>query len=122
MNKNDQDFLVRKIRTRYTEKEDTALDQLKALDTKVSRPANLFGWIFGSIGAIIMGSGMSLVMTDLAKTVGIASPMVWGIVIGLLGMGMAIVNYPLYKKILHVRREKYASEILALSDEIMKGE
>lgn len=28
MNKNDQDFLVQKIRTQYTEKEHTALDEL----------------------------------------------------------------------------------------------
>ena len=38
MNRNDQEFLVQKIRTEYTEKEHTQLDELKALDTKVKRP------------------------------------------------------------------------------------
>lgn len=65
MNKNDQEFLVQKIRTQYTEKEHTGLDELKELDTKVKRPANVFAYIFGSISAIIMGAGMSLVMTDI---------------------------------------------------------
>ena len=121
MNRNDQDFLVQKIRTQYTEKEHTGLDELKELDTKVKRPANVFAYIFGSIGAIIMGSGMSLVMTDIAKTVGIQNPRFYGIVIGIIGMFMAIMNYPIYKSILGSRRKKYADEIIALSDKIMQG-
>ena len=42
MHKNDQEFLVQKIRTQYTEKEHSRLDALKALDSKVRRPANIF--------------------------------------------------------------------------------
>lgn len=121
MNRNDQDFLVQKIRTQYTEKEHTGLDELKELDKKVKRPANVFAYIFGSISAIIMGSGMSLVMTDIAETVGIQNPMLYGIVIGIIGMFMAIINYPIYKGILGSRRKKYADKIIALSDKIMKG-
>ena len=121
MNKNDQEFLVQKIRTQYTEKEHTSLDELKEWDTKVKRPANVFAYIFGSISAIIMGAGMSLVMTDIAETVGIQNPMLYGIVIGIIGMFMAIINYPIYKSILGSRRKKYADIIIALSDKIMKG-
>ena len=120
MNQNDQDFLVRKIRTQYTEKENTALDELKALDTKVKRPANIFAYIFGSISAIIMGAGMSLVMTDISQTVGMENPMVYGIIIGVVGMIMAIINYPVYKSILASRRKKYADKIIALSNKLMK--
>ena len=122
MNKNDQEFLVQKIRTQYTEREHTALDELKELDTKVKRPANVFAYIFGGISAIIMGSGMSLVMTDIAEKIGLGiDPMLPGILIGIVGMFMAIINYPIYKGILGARRKKYANEIIALSDKIMKG-
>lgn len=121
MNKSEQDFLVQKIRTQYTEKEHTGLDELKELDTKVKRPANVFAYIFGSISAIIMGGGMSLVMTDIAETVSIGHPMLYGIIIGIVGMLMAIINYPIYKGILGSRRKKYADKIIALSDKIMKG-
>lgn len=120
MNKNDQEFLVQKIRTQYTEKENTQLDELKALDAKVKRPANVFAYVFGSISAIIMGAGMSLVMTDIGSYIGMESPMVPGIIVGVIGMIMAIINYPVYKKILNVRRNKYADEVMALSDKIMK--
>ena len=48
MNKNDKDFLVQKIRTQYTEKENTELDALRDLDRKVKRPANVFSCVFNS--------------------------------------------------------------------------
>ena len=121
MNKNDKEFLVQKIRTQYTEKENTQLDALKKLDAKVKKPANVFAYVFGSIAAIIMGSGMSLVMTDIGETIGIADAMIPGVVIGIVGMLMAIINYPVYKKFLASRRKKYAKEIIALSDNIMKN-
>lgn len=118
MNKNDQDFLVQKIRTQYTEKEHSGLDELKRLDAKVKRPAYVFAWCFGLIGAIVMGAGMSLVMTDLGSTLGIGDPMVPGIVVGIIGMAMAIASYPIHKGILASRRRKYAGQIIALNDQI----
>ena len=119
MNRNDQDFLVQKIRTQYTEKEHTGLDELKELDTKVKRPANVFAYIFGSISTIIMGAGMRLVMTDIGSKIGVADPMILSIVIGVVGMLMANINYPIYKRILGSRRKKYADKIIALSDKII---
>ena len=119
MNKNDQEFLVQKIRTQYTEREHTQLDALKSLDAKVKKPANVFAYIFGSLSAIIMGGGMSLVMSDIGTTLGIANPMIPGVVIGIIGMLMAIINYPVYKKILASRKKKYADKIFKLSEKIM---
>ncbi len=119
MNRNDQEFLVQKIRSQYTEKESTEMDALRELDAKVKRPANVFSYVFGSISAIIMGAGMSLVMTDIGATIGIADPMIPGIAIGIVGMLMAIINYPIYKRIMSSRRKKYADKIVKLSDKIM---
>ena len=119
MNKNDQQFIAQKIRTQYMEKESTELDELRELDAKVKRPANVFGYTFGSVSAVIMGAGMSLVMTDIGATVGIASALIPGIVIGVVGLGMTLLTYPLYKKILNSRKNKYGAEIIKLSDKIM---
>ena len=58
-------------------------------------------------------------MTDIAETVGIQNPMLCGIIIGIVGMFMAIINYPIYKSILGSRRKKYAEKIITLSDKIM---
>lgn len=120
MNK-DQEFLVQKIRTQYTEKVHTELDELKALDAKVKKPANIFAYTYGSVSAIIMGAGMSLVMTDIGAMIGMASTMVPGIVIGIVGLGMALTTYPIYKKMLAKRSAKYGPEILALSEKLMQN-
>ena len=117
----EQEYLVQKIRTQYTEKQHTELDALKALDAKVKRPANVFAYTYGSVSAVVMGAGMSLVMTEIGAAIGLASAMVPGIVIGVVGMGMALSTYPIYKKMLNVRKKKYAPEILKLSEKIIKG-
>ena len=112
---------MRKIRTQYTtEKEDDALQELRRLDCKVKRPAKVFAYLFGSIGAMVMGAGMSLVMTDLSKILSLPDPMVYGIVIGAFGMLMTLLNYPIYKGILGKRRKRYAEKILALSEKLMQ--
>ena len=119
MNKNDQQFMAQKIRTQYMEKTPSELDALRALDAKVKRPANVFAYIFGSLAAIIMGAGMSLVMTDIGAIIGMSNAMIPGIVIGVVGLGMALLTYPMYKGILASRKKKYGAEILKLSDRII---
>lgn len=121
MNKNDWQFMAQKIRTQYIEKEATELDELRELDNKVKRPANIFAYIFGSISAIIMGCGMSLVMTEIGAIIGLENTMIPGIIIGVIGLAMALVNYPIYKKIMASRKKKYAEEIITLSDKIMNN-
>ena len=121
MNRNEQQAAAR-IREHYTEKQITDLDTLRELDAKVKRPANVFAYVFGSISAIIMGAGMSLIMTDIAEKIGLGiDPMIPGIVIGIVGMIMALVNYPMYKGILGSRKKKYGAKILELSDKIMEA-
>ncbi len=117
----DQEFIVQKIRTQYTEKQHTELDELKALDTKVKKPAHVFAYTYGSLSAIVMGSGMSLVMTDIGTMIGLRATMVPGIVIGVVGMVMALTTYPIYKKMLNNRKKKFASQIMELSERLMKG-
>ena len=117
----DQEFIVEKIRSQYTEQENTGLDALKALDAKVKRPANVFGYTYGSLGAVVMGAGMSLVMTDIGTKIGLTATLVPGIAVGVVGMATVLSTYPIYKKILNSRKKKYAHQIMELSDHITKG-
>ncbi len=119
MNKNDQQFMAQKIRTQYMERKASELDELRELDKKVKRPANVFAYIFGSLSVLIMGSGMSLIMTEISEMIGISEPMIPGIIIGIVGVLMAVINYPIYKGILGSRKKKYASQIIALSDKML---
>lgn len=115
-------YSVMKIRSHYEERETTATEELKKLDAKVKRPIKIFSYIFGSVGAIIMGSGMSLIMTDISQILKIQDPMILGIIIGVVGMAIAAVNYPIYKAVMKRRRKKFAPQIIELADKISDEE
>lgn len=115
----EQEFIVQKIRSQYTENENTELQALKKLDAKVKKPANIFAYAYGSVGAIVMGAGMSLVMTDIGTFVGLQSAMVPGITVGIVGLTMACSTYPIYKRILASRKTKFAPQILKLSEKLI---
>ena len=116
----DQEFMVEKIRSQYTEQAHTELDELKVLDAKVKKPAYGFGYTYGSIGAVIMGAGMSLVMTDIGKVIGLTSALVPGIVVGLTGLVLVALAYPVYNRTQKKERERIAPQILKLTDELLK--
>lgn len=120
MKTNDKQFLAQKIRSQYVEREESELDELRALDKKAKKGATIFSYIFGSIGAIVMGGGMSLVMTDIGAK--IAGAMGLGIGVGIVGLVMVLANYPIYKRLLKIGKEKYADEILKLSEKIIENE
>lgn len=121
MERNDQQFLAQKIRAQYLEKESTELDTLRALDHRVRRTPAVCAWIFGSISALIMGSGMSLIMTDIGAHIGLEATLLPGIALGIIGMLLAIVNYPMYRSFLRHRRRNYADQILQLSERVLTG-
>ena len=122
MNRNDQDYGISKIRSAYTPKQKDNLYELRRLDAQVRRPAQVFSYIFGSISALIMGAGMSLVMTDIAAMLNIPHALPIGIAAGVIGLILAIINYPLHNAILNARKKKFAPAILAMSDKLSRGE
>ena len=104
---------LEKIRKRYMPAEQDKLAYVRKLDRSVANKATTWSLVIGIIGALIMGTGMSLCM------VASKSFMVLGIVIGVIGMGIVAVAYPVYTRILKKEREKIAPEILRLTEEIM---
>ena len=86
---------IEKIRNNYTEKETTKLDELKSLDKKVKRPAQIFSYVYGSLSSLVLGTGMCLAM----KVIG--NSMALGIGIGLVGIALTLSTYPIYNKILN---------------------
>lgn len=119
---NDKEFLVREIRSKYTEKEYSSIDELKRLDRAVKRPAEIFAYSFGILSSLVMGFGMSLVMTDIGKTLGFYNCNQFGVVVGIVGLFLVSANYPMYKKMISSRRKKYSERILALSEKILEKE
>ena len=109
--------IIEKIRASYTQKNITKLDELKELDSKVKSPAKIFAYIFGSISSLVLGTGMCLAMKIIGANLSFTMPL--GIGVGLLGILLISINYPLYKAILKRRKKKYANQIFELTDELL---
>ena len=104
---------IQKIRSSYEEREITKLDELKALDKKVKRPAQIFAYVYGSLSSLVLGTGMCLAM----KVIG--NSMAFGIVIGLVGIALTLTTYPIFKAMLKKRKNKYSKQIFELSDSLL---
>ena len=115
---------LKRIRDKYTaptEVEDK-MARLRRLDASVTNIAQAVALVFGVIGTLILGFGMSLVMTELAESLGISGDvaMVIGIIVGIVGGILASLAYPIYNAIVKAKRKKLAPEIIRLTDELMK--
>ena len=113
---------VRRIRQKYQLQEEDKMNQLRKLDASVTQKATVGSLVIGIIGALVMGSGMSLAMTNLGERLGLPGTvgMILGIVIGIVGIVFVCLAYPIYNSIVKKEREKVAPEILRLTDELMK--
>lgn len=110
---------VQAIRKKYVAKEPDKMEQLRALDASVDKKAAMLSISAGIVGTLIMGLGMSLIMSELGAVLGsLAMPV--GIVIGIVGIVILICAYPIYNRTLKKEREKIAPEILRLTEELMK--
>ena len=109
---------VENIRKKYLPKEDK-MEQLRKLHAIPTRKAQAAALSVGILGTLILGTGMSLCMTELAGFLG-GTAMLIGIPVGLVGLVLAALAYPLYNRVLTKQREKIAPEILRLSDALLK--
>lgn len=115
---------IKAIRKKYAAPEETEdkMAQLRRLDAAVTHKATSVSLVFGVIGALILGMGMSLAMTDIGKMIGLFGEMdmLVGILLGIVGIVLVCVAYPIYNRIVKKEREKIAPEIIRLTDELMK--
>ena len=115
---------IKAIRKKYIAPEQTEdkMAQLRRLDVAVTHKATSVALVFGIIGVLILGMGMSLAMTDIGKVVGLLGGMAMliGILIGIVGIVLVCVAYPIYNYIIKKERKKIAHEIIRLTDELMK--
>lgn len=111
-----------KIRKKYIapiENEDK-MSQLRRLDKGVNSKATTAALVVGIVGTLIMGIGMSLVMTDIGAVLGEILSIAVGTGIGIVGIVLVCLAYPVYNSTVKRERKRIAPEILRLTDELMK--
>ena len=118
MDKKVQEYLINKIKSEYSENEDKEFDTLMALDRKIKLPPIVQAYTIGIIGALVLGFGMSLLMTDLPAIMGIASYKAVGVICGVIGIAICAINYPTYSRFLDSRKKRYSPEILRMADKL----
>ena len=110
---------IENIRKKYVPQEENKLERLRRLHQSASQKAQSWAIALGVIGALIMGTGMSIFMTELGALMGELA-MVLGIVIGVVGMILVALAYPVYNSVLKKERARIAPEILRLSEELLQ--
>ncbi|MBE6596872.1 MAG: MotA/TolQ/ExbB proton channel family protein [Ruminococcaceae bacterium] len=113
---------IRAIREKYEKREESKMERLRRLDRAAESRATVISLIFGIVGTLILGFGMSLMMSELSSIIGLGqtSAIIIGILSGLVGAVIAILAYPAYNYVLKRERERIAPEILKLADELLK--
>lgn len=113
---------IKQIRQKYQSQEEDSMTRLRKLDASATSKASIISLVLGSIGTLILGIGMSLIMTDFAVRLGMSGMinMFVGILAGVFGIVLVALAYPVYNKVLNRERKKIAPEILKLTDELMK--
>jgi len=115
---------IKAIRKKYAvlEEAEDKMAQLRRLDAGVTGKATMVSLIFGIMGALVLGFGMSLAMTELGDILSWHGEMAMliGIVTGIVGIVLVSLAYPLYHRIVKKEREKIAPKIIRLTDELMK--
>ena len=115
----EQQREIEAIRKKYLPKEEDKMEQLRRLHAIPTQKAQAASIAIGVLGVLILGTGMSLCMTELGAALG-AWAMVIGILVGVVGLVMVALAYPLYNAVLRKARRRIAPEILRLSEELLR--
>ena len=112
---------VEHIRKKYLPQaeEENKMEQLRKLHHSASEKAQARAIAVGTIGALMLGIGMSLCMTDLGAALGNLALLI-GIFAGLAGILLVALAYPVYNRVLKKQRQRIAPQILRLSEELLK--
>jgi len=104
---------VQRIRSKYMPKKEaeTTLEKVKRLDREADRPGIITALLLGIVGTLTFGSGMSVWLVWKNPALGIC--------LGLPGIILAAIAYPVYRSITCRRRKKIAPEILKLTEQLM---
>ena len=105
---------IKRIRSKYEAPQEDKMAYLRRLDERAGKKGTILSIVLGVIGTLVLGLGMCCVL-------------VWqntwfipGIVIGIVGLAVLSLAYPVYLQVTKKEREKIAPEILRLTDELLK--
>jgi F0F1-type ATP synthase assembly protein I len=106
---------VESIRNKYMHREESKLETLKKLDSRVQGAGMIESLSIGIIGALVFGIGMCFFLDVFAGATWLT------VLLMVLGAGIMVPAYPIYRRIARKTKAELTPEILRLSEEIMKS-
>ncbi len=88
------------------------VDTLRRLDRKVYTLPKILSLTLGIVGLLVFGLGLTMCLEW--------AMLLWGSLVSLIGLVPLAFAYPVYKKTLKKRKEKYGEEILAISQALLR--
>lgn len=95
-------------------KEESKLESLRNLNKRVTQPPLIVGLTMGVIGTLVMGLGMTMVLEW--------NLWIGGVIVGVLGIAVIAVAYPIYRAVLKRNKKKYGRQIIELSNELLNAD
>ena len=86
---------------------ESKINKLRTLDFKVKNYPIIYGLSLGIIGTLVFGTGLTCILEW--------SLILLGIIVCVIGLFVAVIAYPIYKKL----KNKYSEEIIQLSKELL---
>lgn len=90
------------------------MKRLELLDKKVKRIPKTISITVGVFGTLILGFGLSMIIEW--------ENFIWGVLIGMLGLMIIGIAFPVYCLCTKKYKAKHSEEILRLIDELLKNE
>ncbi|MBO5109417.1 MAG: hypothetical protein J6D21_01750 [Clostridia bacterium] len=106
---------VESIRKKYIPQEESKIEILRKLDSRVQTAGMIESLCIGIIGALVFGIGMCFFLDVFVGVAWIDK------ILFVAGMMLMIPAYPMHRHISRKTKAKLTPEILRLTDELMKS-
>lgn len=103
---------VQNIRNKYLPNEENKLEELRKLDSRVQSSGVVEALTIGITGCLIFGVSMCIGLGA------IRGGIILAVILGILGIAAMLPAYFVYRTKQNAAKEKYASRILELAEEI----
>ncbi|HIZ76724.1 MAG TPA: hypothetical protein H9669_03725 [Firmicutes bacterium] len=109
---------ISSIRKKYLsqEQKEDKMEQLRRLDQGATKKGTAISIVIGIIGCLLLGVGMCCTMVWMEHW------FIPGVILGMIGIAIVAVAYPVYLHITKKEREKIAPQILKLAEDLSKPE
>jgi len=87
------------------------LNLLRKMDRKVKNLPTIISIIIGTIGILMFGLGLTMILEWKIY--------IWGISLSIIGIIPTILSYPIFIKTQNYLKNKYGNKIIKLSDELL---